>query len=484
MVVLRHIFAFVIMFGVFAFVPETYADSHIAASCNYADVSAAISAASTGDTISVPAGTCTWSSALTITKGISLLGTGIGKTVITSNVNGGFLITYEPSNYSLNTPFRLSGFTLNGGGKSMILSLGTSNKRAPFTFQTKVRVDHNRFQNSSGQYIWHRTMFGVADNNEFAATSMPIKADPGAPDDSWWTSFDITNGMANDNFYFEDNIFEGVSDIITDCQFAGRFAYRYNNIAVTGDLYPMFDMHGQQCRDSAGLNPVQGMTICFGGEIYGNNITSASNNTVQLLSQRAGRAKVFYNNYQSSGTYAMQTYDDAGPSVWGGENCHNTNSPGPNVNPFGLPQHVTDSYFWNNRHTLTGSLNVGSGGGVTYTGGAIDGHPLENADYFIYSQSFNGRAATGSGMGCGTLAQMNAFTTCSDGTGFWVTANMGSCSNLTGLVGIDPTTPISGTLYKCSANTWLPAYTPLAYPHPLRTDNTFFPAPTNLNILQ
>jgi len=36
------------------------------------------------------------------------------------------------------------------------------------------------------------------------------------------------------------------------------------------------------------------------------------------------------------------------------------------------------------------------------------------------------------------------------------------------MVGKNPTTPISGTLYKCTAtNTWTAYYTPYAYPHPL-----------------
>jgi hypothetical protein len=56
-----------------------------AASPSYADVSAAVSSASPGDTVIVPVGTATWSSNLIITKGIKLIGAGIGQTVITGN---------------------------------------------------------------------------------------------------------------------------------------------------------------------------------------------------------------------------------------------------------------------------------------------------------------------------------------------------------------------------------------------------------------
>ena len=52
------------------------ADTHTAASCSQADVTAAISAASDGDVVIVPAGNCTWGSTLIINKGISLQGPG------------------------------------------------------------------------------------------------------------------------------------------------------------------------------------------------------------------------------------------------------------------------------------------------------------------------------------------------------------------------------------------------------------------------
>ena len=53
---------------------------------------------------------------------------------------------------------------------------------------------------------------------------------------------------------------------------------------------------------------------------------------------------------------------------------------------------------------------------------------------------------------------------------FYVNAQ---CSDLSGMVGANPTNPISGTLYKCTApNTWAEHYTPYAYPHPLSGNAT------------
>ncbi len=52
-----------------------HAATVVAASCSRADVQTAIDAAIAGDTVTVPAGTCTWTSPVTITdKALTLTG--------------------------------------------------------------------------------------------------------------------------------------------------------------------------------------------------------------------------------------------------------------------------------------------------------------------------------------------------------------------------------------------------------------------------
>src|SRR5437870_1280795 len=56
-----------------------------AASCLWTDVQVAVNSAARGDTVRVPAGSCSWSSPLNITRGITLTGAGAGSTIITSS---------------------------------------------------------------------------------------------------------------------------------------------------------------------------------------------------------------------------------------------------------------------------------------------------------------------------------------------------------------------------------------------------------------
>src|SRR6266853_2189011 len=67
---------------------NAYPATKTAASCSRADVGTAVNSASDGDTIVIPAGTCTWTSNLTITaKVLVLQGAGMDRTVIVDGVS-------------------------------------------------------------------------------------------------------------------------------------------------------------------------------------------------------------------------------------------------------------------------------------------------------------------------------------------------------------------------------------------------------------
>jgi hypothetical protein len=82
-----------------------------AASASRADVTAAISAASDGDTVQIPAGTATWSSEVSVAKPITIMGAGTNATIVTG----------QPHCFSVSLPsgkiaqlIRISNMRLNG----------------------------------------------------------------------------------------------------------------------------------------------------------------------------------------------------------------------------------------------------------------------------------------------------------------------------------------------------------------------------------
>src|SRR5689334_17982525 len=115
----------------------------IAQSASLIDVRAAVTAAAPGDIVQVPAGNATWTSTLNISRGITLVGAGVGQTIITSGIDDKFsaMLSYAPS---LNETFRITGFTFDGAWRSSAIFL--SNPSSGVVNQ--IRIDHNLFRNA------------------------------------------------------------------------------------------------------------------------------------------------------------------------------------------------------------------------------------------------------------------------------------------------------------------------------------------------
>jgi len=404
-----------------------------AASPSYADVSAAVSSAVSGDTIIVPAGTAVWNNQLFITKGIKLIGAGIGNTIVTCNFTvpsagertytTSYLIAYQPSHPELNEPFRLSGFTLDCGAKCLGIFLNNNTQYAI----NRVRIDHNRVFNTlttgTGAYetfgIYGR-VWGVADNNILDGSYNSVDGYDGE-----WNIADFNFGTA-DMFYFENNTFIGRGHLCIRSEMGARWCSRYNiydGTNRTTGLYPWHDQHGN--------NALGGWHSVMGCEIYGNTVNIPSYG-VNITQQRGGKMMCFNNTVNADGAIC-EVREEYLDSVLP-----------PATSPNGQPQHVSDSYYWNNLINGQGTSVAVTINQSVYYGGDIGLVPQANRDYWFQSATFNGTA----GIGVGLLSARPA--TCTKGVAYWATD--------------------TNTLYKATAtNTWTAYYTPYTYPHPLRS---------------
>lgn len=408
--------------------------------CSLANVQAAYDVASSGDTITVPAGSCTWNSPFVITMGISLIGAGIGNTIITGNINDPYngIISYKPDDAarSADILFRIAGFTINANNKSNGIFIANYSS-VPVT---KVRIDHNRIINvggtSAGRGVYIiGTVYGVADNNVLEGFGHGMDSEGYNSGIPQWENLERKFGSAK-NFYFEDNTLTCFSgNVFHAGGHGGRYVARYNDYknASTTNIFPVFDMHGNQPTN------IMGMMV---NEIYGNNIDFGLKGG-RAFDQRGSMLMAFFNKF---------TWGSDGVGWVIREEFLDSNYPAGNK----YLMHVTNSYYWNNRQN-----------GILMTTPTVESNQYEdtydlskNVDFWVHNTSYNGTAEIG--VYCGSSLPSH----CTIGDGAWITTQ--SCSNLTGMVGNQPLTPISGSFYKCTAsNSWEIYYTPYIYPHPL-----------------
>src|SRR5262245_13660805 len=129
-----------------------------AASCSLSDVSNAVNAASSGDIVQVPAGTCTWPTNGTFSKNIWLKGAGAGATIIRGT--GSWEQYYNGYWIHWTGPFEMSGFTIDGNDAAGALTIdGTG---------SGLKIHDNIFTHGRGRAFQDTGLvFGVVYNNQF-----------------------------------------------------------------------------------------------------------------------------------------------------------------------------------------------------------------------------------------------------------------------------------------------------------------------------
>ena len=486
-----YIFFIILIF--FSMVVPSFGKTVTAGSCSLSDVQAAVNAPTTdrGDTISVPAGSCTWTSSLSITKSITLQGAGIGSTTITGNipvttdpyygVATSWMIKFSPSSIAddSNVMLRITGFTFDLNYKNNAIHIQNTSTTVDLN---KVVIDNNTFSNCrtyrdsthsaslDKTIMTHGNIFGVVHTNTFTGW-VGVFTTGNRYGNGGLTSFTtepFSHGSAN-FMYYEDNtiIYTGTdADQIFGGSWGGAYVIRYNTIAITQDVYKSIsDWHGNQ--------PSGTMYGVRGGEMYGNKITRAAGtaNYTRISDMAGGKHLNYYNAITTGASTGLQVRETYIDHVTGYACPTTTLYQGNYCSTSGQPQHVEDTYIWNNRYGATPETGTRITTASKSTGTDTGIKSLrQNYEYWLpnTNSACDTDGTCESGIGCGAVTPTGSCTT---GAAYWKTSNSGSCTNLTNLVGASHSANISGTLYRCyPTNTWTVYYTPYAYPHPLRSD--------------
>ena len=320
------------------------AATRTAASPSYADVSTAIAASADGDTVNIPAGSATWTSALSLTKAITLMGAGSKSTTISANG-----ITMMSVALTADKPVRISGINFNNASGTAIptLILAGQNYKGGGVPMTSFRVDHCNFNFGKRALNPNGWCYGVIDHNTFVNCDIAVGI---TGDDDYAWNRAIQPGSAN-CVCIEDNVFtiNNSTPIEPNEQIyhqeGTRTTIRYNTFdghSYTGGDSMFFDCHGNQNYYSGNVYSDFRGTVLV--EFYNN--TMHAYKTYRMLYIRAGTIFAYNNTMltDSGGTTPFALTEEEG---W------QTQFFNPLKTSWPAQDQVTNSFFWNN--TLNGA---------------------------------------------------------------------------------------------------------------------------------
>lgn len=193
-----------------------------AASCEQSAVQAAVDAAADGDTVAVPAGSCTWAAPVfTSGKAVTIQGAGIDRTTITDATTSDWQQSPFWIEGEEGRPFRITGFTLTGQNDYYgVIHIRGDGKG--------WRIDNIKFVGLPDRCInIGGYSYGLIDHCEFEDTGQPLAAN-GDADAAWMRPLSLGTENA---VYVEDCIVRRTDGgAAIDAHDGGRYVYRHNTL--------------------------------------------------------------------------------------------------------------------------------------------------------------------------------------------------------------------------------------------------------------
>ena len=338
-----------------------HARTATAASCSVADVQAAVAAGADGDTVLVPAGGCTWTSALTISVGLTL--DGQGAAIITFGAGGGLTIDADPVASTV-----VTGFTFDNGFTNGSFPIAVNTTSAPFNAPFRISNDSLSDDGRQGGPV---TLIGILgfgpgliDHDTFTTANGADEVihllGSGDPSDASGWSDDVVPG-GPDMVFLENDLFTNTStDVSTSAEeayYGARLVFRHNTLSFEAN-----DVH-------------QGGLSGRWAEIYDNTYEiNGSSIPLSAYWQFRGGSGVVFDNVSSEAPCCEDPYPGAqfGPDCPSSDTCTGA-WPIPTQVGTGIGQ-TTNSpvYVWSNDGTIEGSTQSIQGS-LDYTNGTEAG---------------------------------------------------------------------------------------------------------------
>ncbi len=339
-----------------------------ASSCSLADVQTAIASAQDGDTVLVPAGTCSWTAALSLHKGVHLRGANLGDVTIIHDAGNNTLIEVTEDATHMT---RISHLRLVEGS-------GTADAHLAVYPGGRPVLVHDCYFETNGGLIrsirWSPNQ-GVLWNNEFYSNNVDDQAVVlvNNGNTASWTT-DSTMGMddstGESNVYVEDNLFREIPLQALDPDSNSRVVIRHNTFEESG-----MASHGADTSEHGTRH----------WEIYDNIFTFTDYGDCDG-SQTAGLNWFFYVR-GGTGVIADNALPDISSCAWGDkteiymtvQNIRRNAGPYPCVTSYPAPHQVGQGHDGNN--LVSEPVYIwGNTGGGTWSAGDYDPDECGNGE--------------------------------------------------------------------------------------------------------